>query len=86
MYGVQVLDKVSPSSLVREPYMTGTKPKHMGKRKNWAFRSYSVIYICPSCEKNMGGLTTNVKQWTATPEDPYPGVKFGEVCLECKTK
>ena len=82
MSRVQMLDKIDPRYLVHGPYMTGPKPKHM--RKNWAFRSYSVTYICPSCEKNMGGLTTSSKQWTASPEDPYPGVKFGEVCLECK--
>lgn len=57
----------------------------MYKRKNWAFMSYSVEHICPNCERNVGGLTTNVRQWTENKTDPYPGVRYGELCSKCES-
>jgi hypothetical protein len=33
----------------------------------------------------MGGLTTNVRQWTENETDPYPGVRYGKLCSKCES-
>ena len=47
--------------------------------------SLSVEHICPNCEKNVGGLVTTSRQWTENKTDPYPEVRYGELCSKCKS-
>jgi len=59
----------------------------MHKRKNTPL---GVDYICPNCKKRVGGLTVYslkalVKHWKENKTDPYPEVRYGELCSKCKS-